>query len=41
LEFMDMDNSLNTVYENSAKFWSQATDPQFYNKDCIFVDFAK
>lgn len=35
------DRDLATAYEDWESSWSQATDPQFYNKDCTFVDLAK
>lgn len=41
LEFMDQTGNLDTVYESWKSQWSQATDPQFYNKDHAFVDLAK
>jgi hypothetical protein len=41
LESMEVDGGLNAAYEGWVKSWSQATDPQFYNKDRTFVDLAK
>jgi hypothetical protein len=41
LGFIDDSDSLNTAYDSWNNQWSQATDPQFYNKDRIFVDIAK
>jgi hypothetical protein len=35
------DRDLTIVYEDWESSWSQATDPQFYNKDRIFIDLAK
>jgi hypothetical protein len=38
---MDASGSLNAAYDGWENQWSQATDPQFYNKDRTFVDLAK
>ena len=39
LEFMDA--SLTQAYDSWQAKWSEAADPQFYNKDRTFVDLAK
>ena len=39
LEYMDP--SLTGAYARWENHWSEATDPQFYNKDRTFVDLAK
>ena len=41
LESMNVTGNLTTAYEEWERSWSQATDPQFYNKDRTFVDLAK
>jgi hypothetical protein len=41
LESMDVAGDLTTADESWKRSWSQATDPQFYNKDRAFVDLAK
>jgi hypothetical protein len=41
LETMDVTGDLTTAYEGWEHSWSQATEPQFYNKDRTFVDLAK
>ena len=41
LESMDVTGDLTVAYEGWEHSWSQATDPQFYNKDRTFVDLAK
>jgi hypothetical protein len=41
LESMDVAGGLTAAYEGWEHSWSQATNPQFYNKDRTFVDLAK
>jgi hypothetical protein len=41
LESMDVAGDLTGAYDGWEHSWSQATDPQFYNKDRTFVDLAK
>jgi hypothetical protein len=41
LESINVTGDLNTTYEGWEHSWSEATNPEYYNKDRTFVDLAK